>query len=233
MISVCIATYNGEKYIYQQLKSILKQLRENDEIIISDDSSNDRTLEIVRIIDDKRIKLLENNKFYSPIYNFENALKKASGDTIFLSDQDDVWEDNKIAVMLALVSRYDVIISDCTVIDENDRVLYESFFKLMNSGKGLLKNFHKNTALGCCMVFNRRILKKALPFPPNLPMHDWWIYMIGELFGEVHFCEEKLIRYRRHASNKTSTTDKSPYKLYKKLFFRINLFYNLIKRTLK
>ena len=90
MISVCMATYNGEKYIEEQLKSILSQLGENDEVIVSDDSSTDNTLAIVESFNDVRIKIFPNNKFHSPIFNFENALKQATGDYIFLSDQDDV-----------------------------------------------------------------------------------------------------------------------------------------------
>ncbi|MDE5758415.1 MAG: glycosyltransferase, partial [Allobaculum sp.] len=91
MISVCIATYNGERYIETQIRSILDQLNEDDEIIISDDSSTDRTLDIIRSLNDSRIKLFAGNKFHSRTFNFENALKQATGDFIFLSDQDDIW----------------------------------------------------------------------------------------------------------------------------------------------
>lgn len=97
-----MTTYNGEKYISVQLDSILKQLSENDEVIISDDSSTDRTVDVIKNFKDKRIKLYEDNHFHSPIFNFENALEKASGDIIFLSDQDDVWLDNKVKIMTGL-----------------------------------------------------------------------------------------------------------------------------------
>ena len=100
MISVCIATYNGEKYIREQLDSILPQLGLDDEVIISDDSSTDNTLKIIEEYNDCRIKIFSNNKFYSPILNFENALKKAQGDFIFLSDQDDIWKSNKVEVVM-------------------------------------------------------------------------------------------------------------------------------------
>lgn len=91
MISVCMPTYNGEKFIRIQLESILSQLGNDDEIVISDDSSTDKTVEITKSFNDSRIHLLENNTFHSPIYNLENALKNAKGDFIFLSDQDDEW----------------------------------------------------------------------------------------------------------------------------------------------
>ena len=229
-ISVCIATYNGEEYIHTQLESILRQLGGKDEVIISDDSSTDKTIDIVRSFSDRRIKIYPENKFFSPIFNFENALTKASGDIIFLSDQDDVWEENKVATMTELISKYDVIVSDCKVIDKDGQILYESFFELMNSGKGLMKNFYKVTYIGCCMAFSRPILEKALPFPANIPMHDLWIAVVGEVFGQVFFCDKKLVRLRRHGGNHTNTAGKSEFGLLKKLTFRFNLLNSLLLR---
>ena len=98
-LSVCMATHNGEKYLHKQLASILNQLGPEDEVVISDDSSTDTTVKIIRDIADPRIRLLENNTFYSPVYNFENAIRHGSGDIIVLADQDDVWLDNKVEVI--------------------------------------------------------------------------------------------------------------------------------------
>ena len=98
--SVCIATFNGEKFIKEQLDSILCQLGVDDEIIISDDSSVDQTISIIESYKDKRIKIFVNQKFSSPIYNFENAIMKSRGDFIFLSDQDDIWQSDKVEKML-------------------------------------------------------------------------------------------------------------------------------------
>lgn len=232
MISVCIATYNGEKYIEEQLISILNQISEDDEIIISDDSSNDLTLEKIRTINDKRIKIYENNKFRSPIFNFENALMKAKNDLIFLSDQDDIWEENKIKIMKKQLKNYDLVVSDCRVVDENLKILENSFFYLRNSGKGIIKNLYKNTYLGCCMAFNRKILEKALPFPKNIPMHDIWLGIIGESFGKTIFINDKLTRYRRHNNNVSPTSEKSNYSIKKKIEFRLNVIKSLILRKL-
>ncbi|MEO5643505.1 MAG: glycosyltransferase, partial [Bacteroidia bacterium] len=95
-ISVCLATYNGEKYIGEQLQSILIQLSQHDEVIISDDSSSDRTIDIVQAFGDSRIIILHGQTFRSPIRNFENALSHAGGQYIFLADQDDVWLPEKV-----------------------------------------------------------------------------------------------------------------------------------------
>lgn len=231
--SICMATYNGEKYIYAQLDSILKQLSENDEVIISDDSSTDRTIDIIKNFKDKRIKLYEDNHFHSPIFNFENALKKASGDIIFLSDQDDFWLDNKVKVMTELLSSYDLVVSDCVVVNEEEKVIADSFFKLRGSRPGIIHNLIRNSFLGCCMAFNSKLLTKALPFPRSIAMHDMWIGMICELFGKTYFCEEKLIKFRRHGNNVSPTSEKNIYSLVKKLKFRSTLLYCIAKRYIK
>lgn len=232
-ISVCIATYNGEKFIAEQLESILSQELPVDEIIISDDSSTDRTVDIVKSYSDVRITLLENNNFRSPIFNFENALKHATGKVVFLSDQDDLWMPNKVRVMRELLLHHDLVISDASLIDPNGCIVEDSFFNLRNSGSGFMKNFYKNSFLGCCMAFNRKILEKSLPFPSNIPMHDMWLGMIAEIFGSTFFCNEKLVCYRRHSSNVSPTsTGKSCYKSFDMIVFRYNLLMALAKRCI-
>jgi len=231
-VSVCIATYNGEKFIYQQIKSILPQLLENDEIIISDDSSTDNTLDVIRKFKDKRIKIYDNNCFKSPIFNFENALLKAKGDLIFLADQDDIWMDNRIEIQKNYLKTFDMVVCDAILIDENENILKNSFFKLNNSGSDLLKNFIKNGYLGCCMSFNKKILDKSLLFPAKIPMHDMWMGLISEIYGKTFFCEEKLVKYRRH-NNNFSTTSGKGFSLMKKISYRFKLFYLLFCRFLR
>jgi len=110
-ISVCMATYNGERYLKEQLDSILKQLSFTDEIIISDDGSQDRTIEIIESFGDSRIKLFHSTQ-QNLIYNFENALSKASGDIIFLSDQDDIWYENKVEKSMYHLQKYGLVFSN-------------------------------------------------------------------------------------------------------------------------
>ena len=101
MISVCMATYNGERFIVGQIRSILSQLNADDELIISDDGSTDDTTILIEGIGDKRITLL-NGGFHSPIKNFENAIKHAKGDVVYLSDQDDLWLPGRVEAALKL-----------------------------------------------------------------------------------------------------------------------------------
>ena len=232
-VSVCMATYNGENFIGQQLESILVQLDSTDEIIISDDSSSDRTVEIIKSYNDTRVIILENNKFKSPIFNLENALKHATGTVIFLSDQDDIWLPGKVKVMREHLRHYDLVVSDASLIDASGRIVEDSYFKLRGSGPGFIKNIYRNSYLGCCMAFNRMILEKSLPFPAKIPMHDMWLGLIAEISGRTFFCEEKLLYYRRHSSNASPTAiGKSCYKALDMIKFRYNLLMALTKRYL-
>lgn len=233
MISVCLATYNGQKYICQQIESILSQLEVNDEIIISDDSSTDKTIEIIESYNDSRIHILKNNKFNSPIFNLENALLKVSGDYIFLSDQDDIWYKDKLKIMLPYLKNYNLIISDCNLIDSNGKEIESSFFQLNKSKSGFISNIVKNSYLGCCMAFDRKILNASLPFPKKIAMHDIWIGIISELIGKPLFINNKLISYRRHSSNFSPTSQSSGFSLYYKISYRAQFFYYAIRRYLK
>ena len=196
MISVCIATYNGSKYIKEQIDSILPQLDECDEIIVSDDSSTDNTLSILKSYHDRRIIIFTNQKFNSPIYNFENALKHAKGDIIFLSDQDDIWEFNKVQVMISFLQKKSLVVSDCYIINQDKNVICDSLFNGKVPNAGVFINILRNHYIGCCMAFRREILNAALPFPSSLAMHDIWLGLCASAFYSAVFIPNRLIKYR-------------------------------------
>ena len=231
-ISVCMATCNGERYIKEQLDSILCQLNEDDEVIISDDSSSDRTVEIIHSYNDKRIKLFENQKFMSPIYNFENALKHSLNEYIFLADQDDIWMNNKVNVCKKYLEEYDLVVSDADIIDCNNNIIHDSFYEVFGSKCGFFKNLIKNSYHGCTIAFNRKVLQRALPFPKDLPMHDWWIGLISEIYGKPYFISENLISYRRHCGNSSPTCDHSRYSYFSRIRFRALIIKSLIARII-
>ena len=230
-----MATRNGEKYVKRQLESILTQLAPDDEVIISDDSSSDNTATIIKGLSDHRVRLYENNTFFSPIFNIENALKKASGDIIVLSDQDDVWLDNKISVikreLTGASTGIKLIVLDGHIVDEHETIIYDSIFEHINSGKGLLKNIYDNTYMGCCMAFSRDLLKIALPFPRNIPMHDMWLGLLAELFGIVKFVGEETVLYRRHEASVTDLRRRLD--VVKQIRRRYNLVASLLARFLQ
>lgn len=227
-VSVCIATYNGAKYIRNQINSILMQLTDEDELIISDDGSFDGTLEILQTFRDDRIKIIF-NEYKGVISNFENTLRKARGEIIFLADQDDIWLPNKIQMHLGCHKNYDLVLSDAEVINEDGAVLYDSFIKERHSKVGLWHNMIKNSYIGCCMSFNRKVLEKSLPFPIDIPMHDWWIGLIAEKFGHAHILPVKTLRYLRHNNNASQTLEKT-LPLTEQIKNRAILVINLLKR---
>lgn len=230
MISVCIATYNGERYIEEQLTSILRQLGDNDEIIVSDDGSTDRTVDIAASTHDQRIHIVKGPCKNSIIANFESALRLAKGDYIFLSDQDDIWMDGKVETSLNYLATYDCIVSDAIIVDENKNILKPSFFSHNRTRSGRFYNLIvKNGYLGCCMAFRRSVLQKSLPFGKDIPMHDIWIGNVAAFLFNIKFIPEKLIMYRRHSHNNSTAGKKSTYSLRKKILFRVNIIKLLIQ----
>jgi len=226
--SVCMATFNGEKYIYEQVKSVLDQLSAEDELIVSDDGSRDGTIQIIQSFSDKRIKIFYNENKKGPVGNFENAIRNAKGEYIFLADQDDIWFDHKIKVMLSYLQQYDVVNCDCSVVNENLEVICHSYFKYINSGPGFIKNLKTNTYMGNCMGFKRGIIKVALPFPSNIPNHDLWIGIAADLFYKSYFIPEILGLHRRHGNNASNTFDvKIKTTFWQKINKRLIIFSHL------
>jgi glycosyltransferase involved in cell wall biosynthesis len=230
MISVCIATYNGETFIKEQLMSILDQLAAHDEIVISDDGSSDGTIEIIQSLSDPRIKILPLSSKQGIVKNFERALSAASGDYVFLCDQDDVWLPNKVVKCIALLSNCLLVVSDCKVVDKDLNELYPSFFKVRQSGVGIIKNLYKNSYLGCCMAFRKTLLNQALPIPTNAPMHDMWLGLMANCTGKVIFLPEPLMLYRRHGDNASPTAQKSTFSLCQQVTYRVRLLFLILAR---
>lgn len=236
-VSVCMATYNGEKYIIEQLKSILNQLRNFDEVIISDDNSTDGTVRLIQSLNDSRIKIFANEFEKGYAGNFECALLKASGDIIYLADQDDVWVENKIKKTMPLFATYDFIVSDAMIVDEYLSIKYFSHIKLNNTKKGFIENFMKPRYIGACMAFKKEVVQHCFPFPKNrrLAAHDYWICLVAELNFKTCILNEPLIKYRRHSNNASiggglsnnSITHKLKVRAYVALMLLLNFFNNL------
>jgi len=236
-----MATYNGALFIKEQLESILATLSHDDEIIISDDHSTDATLEIAKSFNDQRIKVhLNNPENKGHIGNFGNAMEKSTGRYIFLSDQDDVWHPDRVSIVLKALEKNDLVVCDCWVTDGNLKTINDSFYGIINAGNGFIKNWVKNTYLGCCMAFDRNIMEKALPFPKNIVSHDTWLGLIGEIYGTTIFIPEKLHYFRRHGTNFSRNEEgdamseqKSPYSFMQKLKMRLVLGIEVFKRIVK
>ncbi len=203
MVSVCMATYNGAKYLREQIDSILVQLGADDELIVSDDGSSDDTCAIIASYTDSRIRLLHHNG-HNWTRNFAYALQYAQGDYIFFADQDDVWLSGKYEACLAALQTYDLVVTDSIVTDADLRELSPSFFAQSGAGKGILKNIIHTTYCGASMAFTRRIQQLALPIPQNAGLgYDTWIGLVAEMTGKVLFLPQAYLLYRRHEGTTT------------------------------
>ncbi len=242
MISVCIATYNGERFIKQQIDSILPQLLEEDEVIVSDDGSTDSTLEIITSYNDKRVKILHHAKktafekikyaraFYYASDNFENALKHAKGDYIFLSDQDDIWKADKVKKMVYSLQKTDCVHCNNDVIDSHGKIT--SFYPSKPIfSKHILKNLKTTPFLGCCIALRKEALQYILPFPKKCIGHDLWIGCLCAAKNKMTYIDEPLHSYRVHECNVSpSVTLISKNPLWFKIIYRITFLFQILKR---
>lgn len=238
MISVCIASYNGEKYIKEQLSTILSQLDNEDEIVISDDGSTDRTMEIIASFQDSRIRILNHKpalvrKHYNVLNrvsrNFENALLNCRGDIIFLSDQDDVWLPNKVERCLMSLKENDFVISSYKKIDSNGNFLGLPSTIDKRLQMGFWGHLLYGPTFGCAMAMNRRFLDFALPFPNYFPMHDRWLGMLALIMGEFCYIRDELFLYRKHGENNSSKENNG---VLRKILIRVYLLFCLFKRKI-
>lgn len=234
MISVCIATYNGGQYIAEQIASILPQLGDGDEIVVSDDASTDNTLETVRSFGDYRIRIVEGPQQHSPTLNFENAVRHAKGEYIFLADQDDVWMPSKVDVCMAALDDCDCVVSDAVMTDSMLRTTSQSLYATMHTRPGRLYNLlWHNGYTGCCMAFRRRILCHALPFPKDTPMHDIWLGNVAAWLYKVRFIDDRLVLFRRHDNAASCNGRGSRFSMAQQLRFRWNVVKNIVSLRIK
>ena len=237
MISVCMATYNGERFLQEQIDSILCQLNPEDELIISDDGSTDGTLEIIASYQDSRIKLLHHKKkpeyekikysrnFYYATDNFENALTAAQGDYIFLADQDDVWMENKVDECLKALSTWDCVVHNMEIVDITNNPLSLTRYTTNPVPSSWFGILWKMRLWGCCLCFRKSVLSEILPFPQKLIAHDYWICAIVLKKINLGYVSLPLIRYREHQDS-TSYMVQNP--LHYKIQYRIILFFQIL-----
>jgi glycosyltransferase involved in cell wall biosynthesis len=227
-ISVCMAVYNGERYLEEQLRSILDQLGDDDEVIIVDDRSTDRSMQLIKNMADPRVVLLSNKLNVGPIASFERAIAASKGRHIFLSDQDDIWRTHKVKRTLQVFASTDtlLVVSDALVVDAERHILNESLFSFRRSGAGFWRNLYRNGFVGCCMAIRSDAKELFLPFPGKISMYDEWIGLCTTVAGRVHFIDDILVEYRRHRRNVTKMSHGSIGSMIAKriIFFQLILF---------
>lgn len=208
LVSVVMSTYNGSLYVAEQIESIINQTYSNLEIILADDASTDNTFEILKSYaeKDKRIIVFQRKENVKYNINFSEACAKATGTYIAISDQDDVWELDKIERQLNKINEDPKnILVHCisTRFEEKSKPHLRSI-KRMNffRGNDIKSFFLANYVLGHAMMFRRTLLEKALPFPPNV-YYDWWLAAYACTLGNIEFVDEILVWHRMHQTNAT------------------------------
>lgn len=229
-VSVAMAVYNGEKYVRQQVESIMMQLGDNDEMIVSYNRSQDSTLSILEQLSkkDQRIKIY-NCENKGVINNFENAIKQCKKDIVFLSDQDDVWVKNKVEIVLKEFEKKEIggVVHGCFLVNEN----LEKLKKQVKYRKDHVIKWKdiiiKNSVQGCCLAFRKEMTDFFLPFPKKIPMHDSWIGMNIAINSKLMYINRPLIFYRQHEGQVTKREHQAMGKMIKD---RMDLITALMKK---
>lgn len=209
--SACMAAYNGGAFVEAQLQSILSQLKAADQVVIVDDGSTDDTIGRIAGVEDPRVRVLRHERNLGVVATFEDALRSATGDIVFLCDDDDVWAPTKAGRFLEVFrGRPDVqiVTSRVRMIDEDGQILADS--RINREGKflpGFWRNVFRNHYQGSAMAIRASLLGGVLPFPARRSfLHDAWIGTRNELLGgKAVFVNEDLLFYRRHSNNASRT----------------------------
>ena len=209
-VSIVMACYNGERYIRPQIDSLLNQSHPFDELIFIDDNSTDSTAEIIKEYDDERLSLYQNQRNKGVVQTFEKGLRLVKYSHVFLCDQDDIWNREKIEKMVEKIGSHSAIYCNAIIISENEnyhnkyyRSLNPLFGRDSNSEELLSNIFFHSIILGCCLMIKREVIGRIVPIPNTARNHDWWISLICALGGGIKYLEAPLTKYRIHDNNLT------------------------------
>ncbi len=217
-IDILLASYNGERFIGEQIQSLLDQTYSHWRILIRDDGSTDNTLAVISDYAKKypeKIAVIEDDQRHlGACRNFAKLLERSTADYIMFCDQDDVWMPNKVQSSLEKIKNMEkrhgcslpmLVYTDMKVVDERLQVISNSYWKhqAFNPKSGALLNrlLVSNVVIGCTMMFNKKLKELSLPFPQNALMHDWWLALVSVAFGKNEYIRETPIFYRQHQAN--------------------------------
>jgi len=209
LISVALCTYNGETYLRKQLDTLVLQTYPNLEIIALDDQSKDGTFKILKEYEEKYsfFKAIINDQNLGFVKNFEKAIKLCAGDFIAISDQDDLWELNKIEVLYKEIGDNMLIYHDSHLIDSNDKKLGNQKMSTetrIHSGNCNLYFLTKNSVSGHASLFRKELKEYIFPFDERF-YYDWWIAYVAASVGKIKYISNILVHYRKHAVNVTNS----------------------------
>lgn len=231
-VSVIVATFNGSDYIEEQLESIFSDLKDGDELILSDDGSTDSTVSIAKEVSSRYPNIstaIINGPRRGISANFYNALLHSSGDYLFFSDQDDIWfKGKRDRIISAFVSNDAlVVLHNMNLIDNKGAVICDNWFRLNPPSHGVVRNIIKSSYWGCCMSFSETMKRFLYPGFEDSIAHDQFVGLVGEKFGKAVFIDDILLSHRISGFNQSKQLS-----FCKKITFRIKLAIQYIKQTL-
>lgn len=230
-----LSTYNGSKYLKEQLDSLQNQTYKNFEIIARDDGSSDNTLEILKAYD---VKLMDAGKNLGAKGSFTELLSYATANSeaeyFMFCDQDDVWKSDKIEKTIVKMQEMEqefgvvplLVHTDLEVVDEKLNTISGSFlgFQKLNPAKNNFNNLlMQNVITGCTVMLNKELAKKCLYMPNEAIMHDWWIGLAASYFGKIGYVQEATIKYRQHTSNTIGAKEFNIAFILEKIFKKIRV----------
>lgn len=216
-VQILLASYNGEKFLHEQLDSLLGQSFQDFEILVRDDGSTDGTLDVLKEYQERfpeKIRLLSSTGRLGVVGNFSALLEAAAADYLLFSDQDDIWLKDKVKLTYEALIKGEaaygkstplLVHTDLTVVDSNKNIISPSFWQFSTldpvKGQALNRLLVQNVVTGCATGINRALALKSAPIPPEAIMHDWWLALVAALTGHVLPLHESTILYRQHANN--------------------------------
>ena len=237
MIAILMAAYNGERYIAEQIESILNQTETGWKLTVRDDCSRDATLSVIRRYGEKhpeKIGILEAEKNSgSAKNNFFRLMEGADGDYVMFSDDDDVWLPEKIQTTLLKMKELEwnfgtdtplLVHTDLKVADENLRVISPSLFRMQNlkGNRDRLANLlSQNIVTGCTVMANHTLIRTVLRagIPEHAVMHDWWLALVAAGFGGIGFVDAPTVLYRQHGNNEVGAKNSGDLRYNLRRFF--------------
>jgi len=205
-LSVCIATYNGERYVAGQINTILSDISSDDEVIVVDDASSDDTVAIIEAFRDPRVHIYINSTNEGHVKAFERAIALASGRYVCLADQDDLWPPGRTAKVISALRKYDVVAGEFTAFNVNGTAS-SSTLRARDSSH-TVRNIvglalGRREYFGCAMAFRSEMQRYLLPIPWYVEAHDHWLALSGNICGVLGHIEDTLVLRRIHDNNLT------------------------------
>jgi glycosyltransferase involved in cell wall biosynthesis len=218
LVDILLTTYNGDKYLHEQIGSLFVQTFTDWRLIVRDDGSNDKTLTILKgyqhanplkitVLDDSLGRL-------GPAKSFEVLARESSAPYLAFCDQDDIWMQDKLLLQIEVMQKMEkkqgglwpiLIHTDLYVIDKNKKFLDDSFWNYQNLNPQVMNKLSRllvqNYVTGCTVLINRTLLELALPIPCQAVMHDWWLALMAMSEGRIISLGEKTVKYRQHDRN--------------------------------